>query len=262
MIGGAGTARRIFRFGGNITGEQIQTVPARYRSGPGSPSGTLVAVRLRPSTGDGWIRLRVGQLPWRRVVRTIPLSENQPPAPTPDSVDLRGGAIVRCHDGEVGRLRGITYDARSGAVLDLLVRVRRDIVSDVTSTRDPMAALLDLAGREVLLSPAWAVSTTREPASLPLRRATTVLLLNASAEQIGSATRVRTDGQLAHDVVEAWGENPALAPYTGRLRVEAHDGDVTLRGTLPSPRQRATAEQDAWHVAGVLAVHNLIRVEG
>jgi osmotically-inducible protein OsmY len=113
-----------------------------------------------------------------------------------------------------------------------------------------------------LLSPAWAVSTTREPASLPLWRATTVLLLNASAEQIGAATRVRSDGQLAHDVAEAWGENPALAPYTGRLSAEAHDGDVTLGGTLPSPRHRATAEQDAWHVAGVLAVHNLIRVEG
>jgi hypothetical protein len=261
MMGGEGTARRIFRFGGTLTGERIPTVPARYRSGPGSPSGTLVAVRLRPTTGDGWIRLRTGQLPWRRLVRTIPLREGQPPAPTPDTVDLRGGATVRCHDGEVGRLRGIVYDARSGLVLDLLVRVRRDIVSEVTSTRDPMAALLDLAGREILVSPTWAVSTTRESAALPLRRATTVLLLNASAEQIGAATLVRTDGQLAHGVLEAWGENPALAPYTSQLSVEAHDGDVTLSGTLPSPRQRATAEQDAWHVAGVLAVHNLIRVE-
>jgi hypothetical protein len=262
MMGGEGTARRIFRFGGHITGERVPTVPARYRSGPGSPAGTLVAVRLRPTTGDGWIRLRVGQLPWRRLVRTIPLRDGQPPAPTPDSIDLRGGAIVRCHDGEVGRLRGITYDARSGAVLDLLVRVRSDIVSEVSSTRDAMAALLDLAGREVLVSPAWAVSTTREPASLPFQRATTVLLLNASAEQIGSATLVRADTQVAHDVMEAWNENPALASYTARLRVEAHDGDVTLGGTLPSPRQRATAEQDAWHVLGVLGVRNLIQVEG
>jgi len=33
-----------------------------------------------------------------------------------------------------------------------------------------------------------------------------------------------------------------------------------LLGTLPSPRQRATAEQDAWHVDGILSVRNEIRV--
>ncbi|MDE3231196.1 MAG: BON domain-containing protein, partial [Chloroflexota bacterium] len=37
---------------------------------------------------------------------------------------------------------------------------------------------------------------------------------------------------------------------------------VTLLGTLPSPRHRASAEQDVWHLAGVLAVRNEITIGG
>ncbi|MBF6589947.1 MAG: BON domain-containing protein [Ktedonobacterales bacterium] len=260
IIGGEGPARRIFRFGQKLTGEQVPTVPARFRSGPGTPSGRLLAIRLRPTTGDGWLRLRSSKMPGRRLIRTIPLSETQPPAPTPDSLELRGGASVRCHDGYIGRLHGVTYDARSGSVLDLLVRVRGNVLADVSNSRDPLAALLAVSGQEVLLAPAWAISTTHMPGPLPFLPDTIVLLLQASAEQVASAAVVRGDGQLVHDIWRNWNENPAIAPYAGRLDVSAHDGTVTLRGFLPSPRQRATAELDAWHVPGILAIQNQIEV--
>jgi hypothetical protein len=260
LLGGATATRRIFRFGHKLTGEQIPTVPARFRSGPGTPSGRLVAVRLRSATGEGWIRLRASQLPGRRLIRTIPLNQTQQPAPTPDSIDLRGGSLVRCHDGYVGRLLGVTYDTRSGVVLDLLVRVRSNVV--VSNTRQPLASLQRVTGREVLLSPAWAMSTSRAPGGFPLLDKPTTLLLDASAEQVGAAALVRSDAELVADLWERWKSNPALAAYGGQIEVMAHDGTVTLLGTLPTPRQRATAEQDAWHVDGVLAVYNDIQVHG
>jgi hypothetical protein len=261
-LGGARATRRIFRFGQRLTGELVPTVPARFRGGPGSPSGRLVAVRLRPATGEGWIRLRASGLPGRRPIRTIPLSARQQPAPTPDSVDLREGSLVRCHDGYVGRLVGVTYDTHSGAVLDLVVRVRGNVAGAVSSSRQPLASLQRVAGHEVLLSPAWAVSTIRESGSLPFIGSRTILLLNASAEQVASGALVRTDAQLVADLLERWSENPALSAFPGQLDAVAHDGSVTLLGTLPTPRQRATAEQDAWHVDGVLAVRNEIQVRG
>lgn len=167
---------------------------------------------------------------------------------------------MRCHDGYVGRLIGITYDARAGKVLDLLVRVRDNIAAGLSNSREPLASLQRAAGREVLVSPTWVVSISREARSLPPFRMATVLLLNASAEQVASCAVVRSDGELIADLWQGWNSNPALAPLLSRLDAEAHDGAVTLHGTLPSPRQRATAEQDAWHVEGVLSVRNAICV--
>jgi osmotically-inducible protein OsmY len=40
------------------------------------------------------------------------------------------------------------------------------------------------------------------------------------------------------------------------------DGKATLLGAVPSPRHKATAEQDAWHVPGVFAVSNELIVQG
>jgi hypothetical protein len=260
LLGGERTARRVFRFGQRISGDLVPTIPARFRGGPGSPSGWLVAIRLRPATGDAWIRLRAGRALRRRTIRTLPLNDGQNPAPTPDSIELRGGFQVQCQDGYVGRLVGVTYDARAGVILDLLVRVRESIAAGISSSRDPLASLQQDAGREVLVSPAWAVSTWRAAPSVPLFPATTALLLNASAEQVASSTKVRTDGALVADLWDLWNRNPALSAYLSQLEAEAHDGAVTLHGTVPTPRQRATAEQDAWHVEGILSVRNVIRV--
>ncbi|HEY7974219.1 MAG TPA: BON domain-containing protein, partial [Ktedonobacterales bacterium] len=66
----------------------------------------------------------------------------------------------------------------------------------------------------------------------------------------------RSDGQMTASVWQILSENPAIAPYLARLRVQVRDGEVTLLGTLPTPRHRASAEQDIWHIPGVIAVRN------
>jgi hypothetical protein len=261
-LNGFGAARHVVRFGKKLKGEDIPTVPPRYRGGPGGPSGRLVAARLRPATGEAWLRLRPGDAPWQSDVRTIPLNASQPPAPTPDTLELRGGARVRCHDGYVGRLEGMVLANGSGAVQELIVRVRSNVLADVETNVDPMNALLRVAGQQVLVPPSWAKSTTRESSNLPFRGGATILLLDASPEQIASGTVLRSDAALAGDILAIWNENPALLPYTARIHVVVRDGKATLLGAVPSPRHKATAEQDAWHVPGVFAVSNELIVQG
>jgi len=261
-LNGVGAARHVVRFGKKLKGDDLPTVPSRYRGGPGGPSGRLVAARLRPATGEAWLRLRPGDAPWQNEVRTIPLNSSQSPAPMPDTLELRGGARVRCHDGYVGRLEGVVIDNGSGTVQELIVRVRSNVLADVETNVDPMNALLRVAGQQVLVPPAWAVSTTRESSNVPFRSGGTILLLNASPEQIAAGTVLRSDADLAGEILAFWNENPALLPYTARIQVVVRDGRATLLGTVPSPRHRATAEQDAWHVPGVFAVSNDLIVQG
>lgn len=45
-----------------------------------------------------------------------------------------------------------------------------------------------------------------------------------------------------------------------QLRIDAHEGEVTLHGVLRSDEQRVVAEEDAWCVPGVREVRNLIQV--
>lgn len=45
-----------------------------------------------------------------------------------------------------------------------------------------------------------------------------------------------------------------------QLRVDTRDGEVTLRGTLPSAEQRLIAERDAWCVPGVREVVDRIQI--
>lgn len=254
--------RRVFRFGQKIHGDDLICVPPRYREGPGEPSGRLDEVRLRPQTSEVWLRLRQGEAPFRRTIRTVPLNATQPPAPTPESLSLHGGLSVYCHDGAVGKLEGLAIDAREGVAIDLLVHIRGNVLADVELTSDPMNALVPLSGQRALLAPAWAISTTQRTSRNPLQSSEEVLLLDVSVEQIASATVLRPDGDLAGDIWLILNGNPALAPSTGHMQVLVHDGDVTLRGVVPSPRHRASAEQDVWHIAGVLAVHNELTIGG
>jgi osmotically-inducible protein OsmY len=46
----------------------------------------------------------------------------------------------------------------------------------------------------------------------------------------------------------------------GRVSVEAHDGEVTLRGTVTSLREKDEAQRTAWSAPGVRRVHNEITV--
>jgi BON domain len=258
--GDDGATRQIFRFGQRIRGENFPAVPARYRGGPGGPSGRIVAALLRPPTGEVWLSIRPSDAPWQRQVRTIPLNNDQPPTPTPESVELRGGIRVYCHDGYIGRLEGMMLDTRAGVVQEVLVRIRSNPLADVENASDPLFRLVEVSGQQLLLSPAWVVSATRESSGFPFGSGSTRLTLNASAEQVASGVWLRSDGALATSIWNIFEDNPAIAPYSGQLKVSVRDGDVTLRGALPSPRHRASAEQDVWHVPGVVAVHNQLSI--
>lgn len=255
-----GTTRQIFRFGQKIRGENVPSIPARYRGGPGGPTGRVVAALLRPSSGEIWLRIRPSDAPWQRQVRTIPLNADQPSTPTPESVELRGGIRVYCHDGFAGRLEGFALDTRAGLAQQIVVRIRSNALADVDDPSDPLFKLVEVSGQQLLLSPAWVVSATHESSGFPFGSGSTRLKLDASAEQVASGLLLRSDGELTAAIWNILDDNPAIAPSAGQLRVQVHDGDVTLRGLLPTPRHRASAEQDVWHVPGVFAVHNEIAI--
>lgn len=251
-------ARRILRFGQRISGQLLPTVPQRARGVDDGDMGRLNGARLDARGREVWLRLTSGGI--NRAVRTIPVNTTQTPAPTPDALELRGGMRVRCHEGGVGRLAGMVIETREGLVSDLIIRVRSDAMADVSLSSDPMFKLVEAQGQLVMISPAWALSVSHTPTLSPFASAGLILELNATVEQVASGAQLRTDGQLTAAAWEILNQNPAIAPYQGRLRVQVRDGDVTLLGTLPSPRHRASAEQDVWHLPGVLSVHNEITI--
>ncbi|HEU0028069.1 MAG TPA: BON domain-containing protein [Ktedonobacterales bacterium] len=251
-------ARRVLRFGQRITGADIPAAPDRVRGVADGPLGRLRAARLQACNQVAWLRLSANEL--SRELRTIPLNASQGPAPTPDTLELRGSMRVRCHEGYIGKLAGLVIDPTQGLVTDLIVKIRGDAMADVSLSSDPMFKLGPSQGAQALISPAWAISTSRSESALPFMSGRLTLILNASVEQVASAAQLRSDGQITADIWRLLDENPAIAPYLSRLRVQVRNGDVTLLGTLPTPRHRASAEQDIWHATGVLAFHNEVTV--
>lgn len=261
-MNGLRSARRVLRFGQKIVGDEVPTVPARYR-GIDTPLGKLVGVRVRTGSGEVWLRLRPNELRRRmnRGLLTVPLNGTQSPAPTPDALDLRSSMRVYCHDGYIGRLEGLAIDPSSGLAIEMIVRIRGNVMAGVRSVTGPMASLIGLDGLQILLPPSWIHSTKTEPSDVPFRGPSVVLHLDASAEQVASGTRLRTDEEIASDVWTILAANPAVGPYVGKLHIAVQDGKVILQGQLPSPRHRASAEQDIWHVPGVFALRNDVHIQ-
>ncbi len=251
-------ARRIIRFGQRISGHLLPSAPQRVRGVDDSPLGRLRGARLRARGHEVWLRLSSSDL--SRDLHTIPINTTQAPAPTPDALELRGGMRVRCHEGYIGRLQGLVIEANSGLISDLIVRVRSDALVDVTLSTDPMYKLVTMQGQEALLSPTWAVTVTQTASALPFVAPELTLQLDATVEQIASAGLLRSDGEVLTSVWQILSENPAIAPYLGRIRAQVRDGEVTLLGDLPTRRHRASAEQDVWHLPGVFAVRNEVVV--
>lgn len=249
---GERSVRHVLRFGAKLKGSDVPSVPARYRSIEG-PSGRLVSVLLRTETDAAWLRLRHGVM--KRELRVYPLGSNQPPTPTPDTLELRGAMRVYCHDGYIGQLEGVAVDSETGQIIDLLVQVRGDILSDVERITSPLARLINVTNQQLLLPPAWA-TTVKSEERQAIFGGGTALHLDASAEQVAVSPILRSDAQILGDVLAILEINPAVGPYVAGLEVTVRDGDVTISGKLPTPRHRASAEQDIWHVAGVFAVHN------
>ncbi len=259
MLGGPGPTRRVMRLGASVSLGDLPTIPPRYRSALGGPQGRLAGARLRTRTGEIWCRLSARRL-WTRTVRMVPLNSSQPPAPTPDALELRRGARVDCQAGYIGRLEGVVVDVHTGLATELLVRVRRGIDGDVRGPRDPLAPLVPVQGLRVLVSPTWATKADQPSAALPFLPAQPRLMLNATAAQVAHGLMLRDDAELAADVWTILSVNPAVEPSLARMRVLVSDGTVTLLGSVPSLRHRLSAEQDVWHVPGVLAVHNELRI--
>lgn len=259
---GLRSARRVLRFGQKLVGDDVPTVPARYK-GIDSPLGKLVGVRVRAANGEVWLRLRPNELRRRmnRGLLTVPLNGTQSPAPTPDALELRSSMRVYCHDGYIGRLEGLAIDPRSGLAIELIVRIRGNVMASVRSATSPMTSLVGLSGQQMLLPPSWVHGTASEPSDIPFRGPSVALHLDASAEQVASGTRLRTDEEIASDVWTILAANPAVGPYVGNLHLVVQDGNVTLQGQLPSPRHRASAEQDIWHVPGIFALRNEVHIQ-
>lgn len=254
-LAGEGSARRVLRFGARVSLSDVPTVPARYRGGLGGPEGWLVGARLRAQTGEVWFRLAPRRM-FARTVRMVPLTASQPPAPTPDALELRRDMRVDCQSGHVGRLEGIVVDLFTGMASEMVVRVRGDVESIVEGPTDPMGALLRVQGQRVLLPPGWATKAEQVPSAVLFAPASARLPLTATAAQVAHSLVLRDDAALAADVWGILAANPSLQPALGRVSVSVRDGTVTLRGSMPSLRQRLAAEQDVWHVPGVLALRD------
>lgn len=261
-MNGLRSARHVLRFGQQVVADDVPTVPARYR-GIDTPLGKLVGVRVRPANGEVWLRLRPNELRRRmnRGMLTIPLNATQSPAPTPDALELRSSMRVYCHDGYIGRLEGLAIDPSAGVAIELIVRIRGNVMASVRSATSPMASLAGFSGQHMLLPPSWIHSTKIEPSDVPFRGPAVVLHLDASAEQVASGTRLRTDEEIASDVWAILAANPAVGPYVGDLHIAVQDGNVALQGQLPSLRHRASAEQDIWHVPGVFALRDDVHIQ-
>lgn len=255
-------ALSILRLGARVRAADLpSTIPSRYLGGVGGPNGILAGARLRARVGDIWLRLRPPRL-WSRSVRTIPMNSAQPPTPTPDAVELRRGMRIDCRGGYVGRLQGLVMDTQRGVATELLVRVRGDVEADIQRPTDPLVSLLGLRGQRVLVPPSWVTKADRVAGAWPFLPAASRLILDATAAQVASSLVLRDDAELTANVWIILAANPAIEPFTQHLRVAVSDGAVTLLGSVPTSRHRLSAEQDVWHVSGVLAVHNELIVRG
>jgi hypothetical protein len=247
--------RRVLRFGQRMTRDDLPFA-LQTGEGVGGAIGTLVGARLTKDASDVWLRLGAGAL-FRgekyRFIHAHGAGRDEPPL---DGFSLHGDLRVRCHEGYIGKLEGLALDTRTGEALGLPVRVRSDVLAAITRSPDPYEELLPLAGQRILISPAWMRSISRTRAALPFLPDEETLHLDASVEQVASATVVRDDPDLAADITRIVEDNAALAPLLARISIQVRDGVVLLRGEVPTARHKASIEQDIWHVPGVNGVRN------
>jgi hypothetical protein len=189
----------------------------------------------------------------------VPFSAGAPREPAgAGGVELRVRMTVFCTDEHhprtryrVGQLAGLTVTARTGLANGLVVRVRSHPEAEVTRPTDPQAALVAVAGRRLVASPAWVRSVEPEG-----------LILSVFPAQVASSVEYLDDWQVRERVWAILNDNPAIQPYVTWLSVEVKDGVTYLGGRLPHSRLRNSAKQDVWHVPGVVGIEDALRVEG
>jgi hypothetical protein len=248
--------RRLLRFGQRITRDDLSLALQGGGSGVDGALGTLVGAQVTMDASDIWLRLGAGGLFRSEKYQTIHIYGVGSEELIPTALSLHGDLRVRCHEGYVGKLDGLAIDLRTGEALGLLLHVRSDVLAEITGAFSPFQALLPLANQRILLPPAWIRSLSSSKARLPFLPDVETLHIGASVEQVASATVVRDDAELEAEIVRILEENPALAPLLARITIQVRDGIVLLRGEAPTPRHKASIEQDIWHVPGVNEVRN------
>jgi hypothetical protein len=246
----------VLRFGQRMTRADLPFALQAGGSGVEGAIGTLIGAQLTKDASDIWLRLGVGGFLRPTKYQTIHVHGNGPDDAPSDGFLLHDDLRARCHEGYVGKVEGLALDLRAGDALGVLLRVRSDALAAITRASDPYYHLLPLAGQRILVPPAWMRSVSRTRAALPFLPDEETLQLDASIEQVASATVVRADADLEVDIIHILEENPAAAPLLARISVHVHDGVVRLRGVAPTPRHIASIEQDVWHVPGVNGVRN------
>jgi hypothetical protein len=248
--------RRLLQFGRRITSDDLPLPPHAGNGGLSAVSGTLVGAWLSENARNVWLRLGAGGLFRAEKYQIIHVYGDGPAEPPAEALWLHGDLRVRCHEGFIGKLEGLALELRSGEALGLLVHVRSDVLAAITSASDPYQQLLPLANQRIRLPPSWIRSVSRAKAMLPFLPDEETLRLDASVEQVASATVVRDDADLEADITRILEQNAALAPLLAHITIQVRDGVVLLRGAVPTARHKASIEQDVWHVAGVNEVRN------
>ncbi len=252
--------QRVVRLGARLRAGDLPTMP-QLRAGASGTLGVVVGARMRPRTGEIWLRLRAAR-PLARRVRTVPLRAAQPEAGVVDVLDLRRNMRVDCDGGYVGRLEGVVVDTRTGLASGLLMRVRGNVAADVEGPTDALVPLVAVAGQRMIVPADWATHVIKVSTLFPFPSDRLRLRLSTRAAQIAHSLVLRPDAALAAEIQTILAANPAIQPSLPHLRVAVRDGAVTLLGSVPTARHRLSAEQDVWHISGVLAVRNELVARG
>ncbi len=69
---------------------------------------------------------------------------------------------------------------------------------------------------------------------------------------------IRSDTEIMGDLADVLATDPRVD--AAEIAIDVSGGIVTLMGTVPVFEQRRLAEEDAWRVPGVVAVHNDLTV--
>jgi hypothetical protein len=252
-------ARVLLQPGKAFNAESVLSMPVPYRDRLSGARPEITHLWLWPHSAQVTAAVRYQKNLFSKKEEFVPFSAGAPLEPAKaGGVELRAKAPVFCSDEHrkearyrLGQLEGLTIAARTGLANGLVVRVRAHPEADVTRPTDPQAPLVAVAGRRLVLSPSWVQSAEREG-----------LILSAFPAQAASGVEFLDDWQIQERIWAILGENPALQPYLSWLKIEVQDGVAYLSGRLPEARLRNSAKQDIWHVPGVMAIEDALRVEG
>lgn len=253
-------ARLLLQPGKPFNAERVLGMPANFRERLSGAHAVLTHLWLRPQSGQVTVAARFRKNLMSKTEEVVPLSVGAPlePAKAEGLKELRAKAPVFCSDEHqpgrryrVGQFEGLTISARTGLANGVIVRVRAHPEEEVTRPTDPLAPLVAVAGRRLVVSPAWLLVDKGEE-----------LVLSAFPAQVASSVEFLDDWQVRERIWAILNENPAVQPYLAWLRLEVRDGVAYLSGRLPMARLRNSAKQDIWHVPGVVGIEDKVHVEG